>query len=382
MRQHGKSRLGNLIIGLILLAAVMQFPSLINASPDTGPAGFLRADGAHIVDAQGQTILLRGVNFRGYHYLQLSQMETAHSENDFKNFKAWGFNVVRLLISWQGIEPTKGMYSEAYLEYVDRDIAWARKYGIYVILDMHQNYWNRKWGGNGVPDWVVAQYNSTDEGRFMAVEDFWKDAEQQLSFVKMWQYVAARYANETIIAGYDLLNEPWHLYDKRTTTLDQLWPKVEALYRTTMGAIRAADSNHMIFVETALPYLTTPINVPNLVWSIHFYYYPADVYGQPYSSDNRTLLEDYLRGFYDKLVLGFQQPMWIGEFGLEMSIKGSDMWTRDTTQLFSTYQLGWSWWAYWRSAKGSNDMYLLTFDGTPREYFLRFLAHPQTTLSQ
>jgi endoglycosylceramidase len=381
MRCYRKYAVGDLIIGLMLLVALLQIPTLV-ADPETGPSGFLRTEGIYVVDANGQIVLLRGANFRGYHYLQLSQMSSAHSENDYKNFKEWGFNVVRLLVSWKQIEPTKGTYSQAFFAFVDRDIAWAKEYGIYIVLDMHQSNWNSKWNGNGAPDWAIAQYNSTEEGRLAAVEDFWKDPELQASFVRMWQYVAARYANETTIAGYDLLNEPWHMYDNRKETLAQLWPKVERLYRSVIDGIRAVDNNHIIFVEPAAPSVTSSLSVPNLVWAPHFYYFVYEYYGKPYSHDNVTLLENYLKGFYDKLVIKFHQPMWIGEFGIEMWVQGSDTWTRDTTQLFSMYQVGWCWWAYWRSAKGSNDMYLLNFDGTPREYFLQFLAHPQTAPSK
>ena len=30
----------------------------------------------------------------------------------------------------------------------------AEKYGLYPVLDMHQDVFNRKFCGNGVPDWV------------------------------------------------------------------------------------------------------------------------------------------------------------------------------------------------------------------------------------
>jgi len=365
------------VLFAILGAQVTTSVLAAKGSEATTQENFLKTDGITIVDASGQPVLLRGANFRGYHYGDRSLWKTSHSEKDYQNLGSWGFNVVRLLIAWSKIEPKKGAYDKEYFsKYVDRDIAWARQNGLYVILDMHQNNWNSKWNGNGAPDWAVAGYPPTEEGRLMAVEDFWKNQELRASFVDMWKHVASRYSNEPTVAGYDILNEPWAMFDKSKTTPDQISSTLSGFYEQVIDGIRTVDSNHIVFVDPYYPSMSPirRIDRPNLVWAPHFYAYVYQFYGKPYSHNNATLLEKYLKPFYDLLVVNYQQPVLIGEFGMEMWVQGSDAWTQDSVQLFQKYQLSWAYWVYWKSDKP--DMCLLNADGTARDYFLQFLANP------
>jgi beta-galactosidase GanA len=42
--------------------------------------------------------------------------ETSFCEEDAKNLISWGFNLIRLYISWEGTEPQRGIYNTTYLE--------------------------------------------------------------------------------------------------------------------------------------------------------------------------------------------------------------------------------------------------------------------------
>jgi len=358
--------------------------------------GFLRTQGTLIVDAHGQVVLLRGANFIGYEGWRLTMQGMTHSEKDYRGLNDQGFNVVRLIIDWAMIEPTRGVYDEQYfLKYVDRDIAWAKKYGIYVILDMHQWNWNQKFilGGQGAPDWAVTQYPPTESGRLAAVENFWKNETLRASLVNAWKYVASRYSNETFVAGYDLLNEPWNMFDGSSEGANERWSIIQSFYEELIDAIRTVDGNHIVFVEPWLGkgYLASirPIQKSNLVWAPHFYCYTYsyleggkefESYGRPYSHANASLLESFLKPYYDQFVLDFGQPMWMGEFGIEMFVQGSDVWAQDSVTLFEKYQLGWAWWVYWRS--GDPDMCLLDSNGLWRNQFLQALVNPPLTLPQ
>ena len=55
----------------------------------------------------------------------------------------------------------------------------------------------------------------------------------------LWRAIAARYAGESVIAGYDLLNET-----VVTTDADLL-----GLYTRVTSAIRAVDRNHLLIYE-------------------------------------------------------------------------------------------------------------------------------------
>jgi endoglycosylceramidase len=370
---------------LVALLVVVALPStaLIYAAQAQQPsaeAGYLRTDGSWIVDSNGAIVLLRGANLRGYHFGYPSFWQTVHSEADYANMKSWGFNAVRLLLAWSNVEPRKGVYDDQYLGYVDRDIAWAKKYGIYVILEFHQNKWNSKWDGNGAPDWAVTQYSADEAGFVAAVTDFWNSQELRAHFTDAWKHVVQRYSNEPTVVGYDILNEPYLMFDE-SAPIDPStrWNTILGLYEQVVQGIRTVDINHMVFVEPdpdALSYLTA-FDDSNVVWAPHFYYYVYYPYGKPYFHDNATYLSSSLDALYQKIVVGLQQPLWIGEFGMEMWVQGSDLWAKDTVQLFEEYGIGWAWWTYWKSDQP--DMCLLNSDGTPRQYFLQYLSDPSLT---
>ena len=74
--------------------------------------------------------------------------------NDFyTNLKAWGYNVIRLPISWHNLEPVAPVwssaanrylhtYSPAYVNDIKSMVSKARAAGLSVILDMQQDFWS------------------------------------------------------------------------------------------------------------------------------------------------------------------------------------------------------------------------------------------------
>ena len=76
------------------------------------------------------------------------------AEDDAKLMASMGYNVIRLGVLWAGLEPTEGEYNMTYLEQVVECVNIAERYGLHPVLDMHQDVFNRRFCGNGVPDWV------------------------------------------------------------------------------------------------------------------------------------------------------------------------------------------------------------------------------------
>jgi hypothetical protein len=81
-------------------------------------------------------------------------LETA--ETHFERLRRWGFTLVRLIITWEGLEHTgPGIYDEAYLAYLRKVLNIAYKKGISVFMDPHQDVWSRWTGGDGAPAWTL-----------------------------------------------------------------------------------------------------------------------------------------------------------------------------------------------------------------------------------
>lgn len=52
--------------------------------------------------------------------------------------------ISRLGSMWKGVEPIRGEYNETYLKVMGEIVASAESYGIYTILDMHQDDFSEK----------------------------------------------------------------------------------------------------------------------------------------------------------------------------------------------------------------------------------------------
>lgn len=186
---------------------------------------FLSVSGTQFVDENGRTIILNGIN-----HVNKNPKQGYLSDNDemlFKQFKDWGFNCVRYGINWDGLEPEPGKINENYLKEIDKRVAWAEEQGIWLILDMHQDLYGRKFG-NGAPLWATLDENLPHEtgevwsdaylvspAIHKSFDNFWKNAPApdgigiQDHYIFVWTMLAKRYAKSPSVAGFDIMNEPF-----------------------------------------------------------------------------------------------------------------------------------------------------------------------------
>ncbi len=185
----------------------------------------VRYDG--FLDSEGRQIILHGVNIvdksKEHNYLSW------HGPEEFARMREWGFNCIRLGVFWDAVEPEPGRYDDEYLAGVDKRVQWAKENGIYVLLDMHQDLFSARFGGDGAPEWAVLDGGKphihpgtiwsaayfTSPAVQTAFDNFWanKPASDgvgiQDHFAEAWQHVARRYAHEPAVIGYDVFNEPF-----------------------------------------------------------------------------------------------------------------------------------------------------------------------------
>jgi len=66
------------------------------------------------------------------------------ADRHFKQLRELGFNVIRLTLNWEGIQPVSpDDFDEEYLDYIQKIVEKANEYNIYVLLDMHQDMFSR-----------------------------------------------------------------------------------------------------------------------------------------------------------------------------------------------------------------------------------------------
>jgi hypothetical protein len=311
--------------------------------PQASPAGVVHTSGSSLLDESGQPLRLKGINLIAYNdddgtpvdeFLASSYFNFDRS--DFDLIKAMGFNSVRLALWYRFFESSDATPTrEAGFEWLDTVIGWAKEAGVYVVLDMHAP----QGGGFQGPGNVT---------------DFWSGSAYKSRFVALWETLAARYKNEPAVAAYDLINEPC-----APAQADYL-----ALLETTITAIRAVDSQHMINVELdfsddAEPFLLE--NHANILYDLHFYdpwgsFTDDDtsVYGSDLTrADLQTLFEEST-GFY----LDANVPLQISEFGQRREVyeeKNASGWIGDVMDMMDENGVSYHYFAFKGNVFGVYD---------------------------
>ncbi len=176
-----RSAVSTLFCALILCATgSLRASNQADGAPTPLPS--LKVEGNRIVDPEGKTVVLKGLNL-GYPYLL--QQEGRWSEDHFREAASWGAKLLRVYVD-PGHYRQVGL--EKSLEELDQAVDWSKKYGMYVMLDWHSI-------GNPVmgifqPPWEETMRTTPEEMR------------------EFWAAAAARYRNEPAVAFYEIFNEP------------------------------------------------------------------------------------------------------------------------------------------------------------------------------
>lgn len=186
-------------------------------------------------DALGRDVQLRGVNTGGRSKwapfmpfpvdaeAELPAVEAAAAAF-FARLPAWGVNAVRLLFSWEALEPAPGQYDMRYLDRYAAMVEAAWAHGLRVIVDFHQDIYAAPFCGDGFPPWTLGalpdpphacpdadwglKYLTSSEVR-AAFDSFWADENAiQAAFFAMWGVMIDRVGDHPGVVGLEILNEP------------------------------------------------------------------------------------------------------------------------------------------------------------------------------
>ncbi|MCB1026747.1 MAG: cellulase family glycosylhydrolase [Microthrixaceae bacterium] len=336
-----------------------------------------------IVDSAGRDVLLRGVNVNslGEYWEGVPGLDPNFpiTEDDWDRMAEHGFSVIRLLVTWSRVEPTRGTIDHAYLDQVDAYVRAAAAHGMYSVIDMHQDAYSAfisttdpadcpegttpAKGWDGAPEWATLTdglstcLEGEDRNSSPAVTRAWNHFYDNTDgirdrFAASWGAIAERFAGRPEVAGFDLLNEP-----ENSRPAGELAPTYNDFLADVIAAIRAAQADapfqHIVFLEPALPagdrsrgFAIPEINalgpdVSNLAGSVHNY---AEVI------ENGFTIEG-LNELIESLTLQLGVPNWGGEYGFWST-------NDETMAKFRRYaadedRLGWggAWWQ-WRQSCG------------------------------
>lgn len=146
-------------------------------------------------------------------------------EEDFRALACWGFNVVRLGLIWDAVEPQPGLYDDAYLGWIGTMLDHCRRHGLYAYLDMHQDLFSSLFS-DGAPAWATLTTEPFDKTELWSDAYLFSPAVQQAydafwaneaapdgvglldHYAAMWEHIADRFAEHEAVLGFDFLNEP------------------------------------------------------------------------------------------------------------------------------------------------------------------------------
>ena len=328
---------------IVLIAAV-----LVMAGCSTkGPEKFVTISGTTLVGTDGEPFLIKGTNLgnwlnpEGYMFgfkrtnspHMIDQMfrellgpdeadafwkgflENYITEEDIAYIASTGANTIRLPFHYKLFtdEDYLGYKSGAGFLYMDRCVEWCRKYGLYLILDMHDAPGGQT--GDNIDDSYGYPYL------------FRSETSQEL-FCSIWKQIASHYCNEPVILGYELINEPIAPY---FDDVDELNTLLEPLHKKAVAAIREVDDNHIILLGGAQ---WTSNFKPFTDWSYDDkIMYTCHRYGGDATADA-------IRGFIDfRDSTGL--PMYMGEIG-----HNTDEWQAAFCKVMEENNIGWTFWPY------------------------------------
>ena len=326
---------------------VLFWASMSMAGRSQDPA-WLQAQGTQIQNGLGQEVVLRGMGLGGWMVQEGYMLQTQAFANpqheikaavesligteatqafygawlqnhvreaDIDSLHAWGFNSVRVPLHYNLFtlpieeEPIPGeqTWLELGFDLTDSVVAWCKERSMYVVLDLHAAP-----GGQGY-DAAISDYDSSKPS-------LWESAANRNKMASLWKRIAAHYADEPWVAGYDVLNEPnWDLPGGTA---------LRALYEQCTDSIREVDSQHLLFFEgnwfaNDFTGLTPPWD-GNMAYSPHKYW-----------SNNDVATLDFALALRD----AHQVPLYLGEAG-----ENSNVWFRDAVRLLEDLGIGWAWW--------------------------------------
>ncbi len=294
----------------------------------------------------------------------------------YPRLRDWGYNVIRLPVSWHNLEPVAPVWnaganayvhtwSQRYLDDLKSIVSKARANGLMVILDMHQDYWSpalhdiTNWDGSngycegvGMPRWMYPTMDAKSSTSqtvdfYNGMNWFYRNVHDPLSTVTRatpWQLLSAAwdhlgyqfsassgFADHAAVVGADILNEPYFSYvggspPAGQTVLQAAGARLRAFYDAMAPAITSRHPQWLLFFQDGTggynaatpsaretPTMTAKPSAPgNWVYSNHIYNFRYGTF-----QDGVTRHDDFgitvAREMLENAT-DWRVPLYVGEF--------------------------------------------------------------------
>jgi aryl-phospho-beta-D-glucosidase BglC (GH1 family) len=306
--------------------------SVTEGNPSTAAvSGFFHTSGNQIIDENGQTVRIAGVNWFGLETPDFAPhgLWTRGYKSMMDQMKQLGFNTIRLPYSDQlfdsASKPTNINYAQnpdlvglSGVQLIDKIVDYAGQIGMRILLDHHRS----------------AAGNSANESGL-----WYTSAYPESTWISNWTMLAARYAGNPTVIGADLHNEPhgpatwgdgsasdWRLAAERAGNAILA---VNPNWLIMVEGVESASSGNYWWGGNLSNAGASPVrlNTPGrLVYSAHDY--PQSVYNQTWFSDpnypnNLPQVWDKNWGYLFRQGIA---PVLLGEFGSKLATTSDQQW--------------------------------------------------------
>ncbi len=276
---------------------------------------WIQVDGKNFVNESGETVIFQGVNIRDPHDLERDgKWEKKH----FEEAKNWGSNVIRLPIhpaAWRERGP------EDYIKLLDQAVVWAKELDLYLILDWHSigNLYEERYQRES--------YKTTKEETY-----------------EFWRLMSSTYADEPVIAMYELYNEPT-ISGERFGTMT--WEQWKGMNLEMIETIRKNHPKAVILVAgfnwayDLMPVKDDPIDLPNIAYVSHPYPEKRKQPWEPQWEEDWGFVADKYPVILTEI--GFALPE---EKGVHIPVHGDEVYGQTLVDYTASKGISWVVWCF------------------------------------
>jgi endoglycosylceramidase len=323
--------------------------------------GAVHVVGTAFRDGQGRQLLFRGYNAKVTTLFDVTFSDGRVPEETFPDLseaeasriEQLGWNVIRLPVSWSGLEPHPQQYPQAWMNKLDAVLAMAKQHHFYVLIDMHQDAYSKEIGEDGEPLWAIVppptmllQGPYSDSRRttgqvLQAGYSFFANANAtdgralQDAYAAAVQQIVRHVVGNPVVLGYEAFNEPVLLH------LDEL----HAFHERLADAVHAVDADApLLFEPVATRNQFDVAETPSQPWSHGPASYAVHIYTCWFSTctpanwttEDPSALAPSMQ-HADQERAGWGTPLFVTEFGCDQTLMQGFAWMSAELDLQDQY---------------------------------------------
>jgi endoglycosylceramidase len=329
-------------------------------APRTDPDA-VHVEGTVFRDGQGRQLLFRGYNAKVTTLFDVTFADGRTPEETFPDLseaetarvEELGWNVLRIPLSWSGLEPQPQAYAQDWMAKLDSVLAMAHEHAFYVILDMHQDAYSKEIGEDGEPLWAIVPPPTQllegpyDDSRrltaqvlnagysFFADDSATDGRDLQGAYVTAVQQFVTHVLGDPAVLGYEAFNEP--------VVLKQ--DELDAFHQAFAAGVHAIDADAPVMFEPVATrneidsaYVSpTPWASGPGVYAVHVY---TGIFSMPgvwtAQNEDAGILAPSMAAA-DQERAAWNTPMFVTEFGCDQTQPEGPVWMSDELDLQDAY---------------------------------------------